>query len=212
MSIAAPVLETPDPNSIDTLPITVEEVVVSLVQQVDRAQKAADGASNWAEEAANEAAQAEAHRVAALASQTAAAASAAAAAATLASVDEAFDDETAVILAAIESAKNAGITAIQTVATVAPAMWISVTASRTLLAGWAYALDAAGGTVELTLPVNPSPGDAILFADFETVGFGPTYVIKRNGKTIKGQAEDMTIDVQGCAFTLRWNGLDWRIL
>ncbi len=114
-------------------------------------------------------------------------------------------------LVGLDNAKNAGITAIQAAAAVAPAVWISVTASRTLLSGWAYALDADGGTITLTLPANPSKGDTILIVDRETVGNGPTYIVARNGKTIRGLAEDMTIDLQGAAFSLWYNGLDWRV-
>lgn len=114
-------------------------------------------------------------------------------------------------IADVEDAKNAAILAVQAVAELRPAVFISVTGSMNLVAGWAYGLDATTGTtVELTLPANPSPGDTILIVDRETIGFATTYVLKRNGKTIKSLAEDMTIDVPGIAFHITWNGSDWR--
>lgn len=219
MSIAAPVLETTDPNSIATMPITLEEAVTAVIAQTDRAQSAADAATITLEEAEQQAALAEASRIAAVQAQTAAAGSAtaaagsaAAAAATAASIDGLFDAETAEKIEEIDDAKDAGILAIQAVAEVRPAVYISVTASMNLVAGWAYALDATTSTtINLTLPANPSKGDTILIIDRETVGFGPTYIIKRNGGTIRGLAEDMTIDITGVAFHLWWSGSDWRL-
>lgn len=65
---------------------------------------------------------------------------------------------------------------------------------------------AAGRTI--TLPASPAAGAivVILVGDFDDT------VIARNGSTIMGLSEDLTIDVKNVAVTLVYNGTTWRIV
>lgn len=80
-------------------------------------------------------------------------------------------------------------------------------ASATLTSNTAYSYSAAGLT--LTLPAAPAVGDVVLIFN---IGDKVDCVIARNGKTIMGLAENMTINIKYTSCALKYvGGNDWRL-
>jgi hypothetical protein len=89
-----------------------------------------------------------------------------------------------------------------------------VTTAQTLSNSQNIAADTSGGAFTLTLPANPSNGDAVDIFDYsETFDTNPL-IIARNGEKIESQEEDLICNVEGAYFTLIYTGADrgWQIL
>lgn len=69
-----------------------------------------------------------------------------------------------------------------------------------------------GNSVTVTLPGSPADGDYVILADGSAVTAGTT-VVGRNGKTIMGLSQDMTIDITDFQVTLIYRSAtgDWRL-
>lgn len=80
--------------------------------------------------------------------------------------------------------------------------------SVTAVAGSHYILSNVAATT-VTLPAAPAEGDAVWVTAVNGLG---TNVAARNGKTIMGLAEDLTIDIPNKAVSLRYINTTWRIL
>lgn len=80
--------------------------------------------------------------------------------------------------------------------------------TQTATAGSHYVLTNVSQTT-LTLPATPSSGQtvAVTVANSRTDN-----VIARNGQTLMGLAEDMTIDSASATITLRFLNNDWRMV
>jgi len=67
------------------------------------------------------------------------------------------------------------------------------------------------GNFTITLPLTPNANDIVSIID-NTSNFGNNALtISRNGNTIMGLAEDLTVDVTDISFRLIFNGTDWRV-
>ena len=77
--------------------------------------------------------------------------------------------------------------------------------------GKRYAVSTAGNTVTATLPGSPSTGDAVFFADAGGNFGSNNLTIGRNGNTIMGLSEDMTISNNNSSTGLVYTGSTWRI-
>ena len=89
-----------------------------------------------------------------------------------------------------------------------------VSSARTLEAADLIAADTSGGAFTLTLPANPSNGDAVDIFDFsETFDTNPL-TIARNGQPIESLNEDLVANVEGAYFTLIYTGSTrgWQVL
>ena len=89
-----------------------------------------------------------------------------------------------------------------------------VSSARTLEAADLIAADTSGGAFTLTLPANPSNGDAVDIFDFsETFDTNPL-TIARNGQPIESLNEDLVANVEGAYFTLIYTGATrgWQVL
>lgn len=64
------------------------------------------------------------------------------------------------------------------------------------------AIDTTGGPVTITLPLSPVLGDRLEFVDDGQNSETNAITIGRNGKTIQGVAEDMTVNTNGLRFAL----------
>ena len=76
------------------------------------------------------------------------------------------------------------------------------------------AADTSGGSITLTLPLNPDNGDAIDIFDYaETFDTNPL-TIARNGQPIESLNEDLTANVEGAYFTLIYTGSTrgWQVV
>lgn len=72
----------------------------------------------------------------------------------------------------------------------------------TLSASESVIVDTTSASIVLTLPLNPTLGDEIRIIDGSFNAATNNIVIVRNGSNIEGEANDMTIDVDGAAFGL----------
>lgn len=86
--------------------------------------------------------------------------------------------------------------------------WITITGSTTLETGNRYAVNFTAGTV-LTLPASPPTNGTIDL--YRRSGDPRGAVINRNGKTIMGLAENLTLDTSVTGLSLIYTGTDWRI-
>ena len=91
----------------------------------------------------------------------------------------------------------------------APAVAVVTGTTQTAVLGTHYVLTNVALST-LTLPATPASGDTV-WATF-TNGLA-TNVIARNGKTIMGLSEDMTVDsTSGLTIELRYVNADWRLV
>jgi hypothetical protein len=78
-------------------------------------------------------------------------------------------------------------------------------------AGDRVGVDTSSGTATVNLPGSPSTGDAIFFADAGGAFGTNNLTIGRNGNTIQGLAQDMTISTNNSSTGLFYTGTTWRI-
>jgi len=85
---------------------------------------------------------------------------------------------------------------------------VSTTATSLTASSWDYVIVTAA-TQTITLPASPANGDSIGVS----VGDFTDTVVGRNGNTISGLAEDLTIDVanMGLVFVYSSSTTDWRL-
>lgn len=89
--------------------------------------------------------------------------------------------------------------------------WTLEASSTTLVNGDAKAVRTNSASLTMTLPATPAAGDVvyIMDADYNAVNFN--IIIGRNGQTIMGLAEDMTVSNNGASFTLTFVNGSWRL-
>lgn len=93
----------------------------------------------------------------------------------------------------------------------APA-YTTKTANYSAANGDYISADTSGGSFTVTLPAAPTTGNTISFLDAKgTFQLNPLF-INPNGKTIMGDSATSIIGTNGYAFTLVYNGADWRIV
>jgi len=76
--------------------------------------------------------------------------------------------------------------------------------------GIRYAIDTTSGPVSMTLPANPSAGNALFLVDAGKNFATHNLTLVRNGRTIDGQAQDYVVDISDDSFGLVWTGSTWR--
>ena len=89
-----------------------------------------------------------------------------------------------------------------------------VSSARTLEAADLIAADTSGGAFTLTLPLNPSNGDAVDIFDFSEAFDTNPLTIARNGSRIESLEENLVCNVEGAYFTLIYTGSTrgWQVL
>ena len=70
--------------------------------------------------------------------------------------------------------------------------------------------DTTGGTFIVTLPATPNAGTQVYIVDGNDWGTNPL-TVARNGSTIEGVADDLSLDISGSAVQLIYNGTTWNI-
>lgn len=88
--------------------------------------------------------------------------------------------------------------------------WTTITGSATLAPGGHYKVEFPGSPITLTLPAV-APNNTMVRL-YRSSGSAYGTIINRNGKTIMGVAEDMTIDTNITNLDFISNGSDWRIM
>jgi len=89
-----------------------------------------------------------------------------------------------------------------------------VTTAQTLSNSQNIAADTSGGAFTLTLPANPSNGDAIDIFDYAGTFDTNNLTIARNGTRIEGLEENLVCNVEGAYFTIIYGGSanGWQIV
>jgi len=93
---------------------------------------------------------------------------------------------------------------------VAEAIFDVKSANFNAVAGSRYGVDTTGGAVTATLPVGPSTGQAIFFADAGGAYSSNNLIINPNGATIMGAGGNMTVSTNNQSVGLFYNGSTWR--
>tara|TARA_R110002153_G_scaffold124196_1_gene270353 strand:+ start:2954 stop:3946 length:993 start_codon:yes stop_codon:yes gene_type:complete len=84
------------------------------------------------------------------------------------------------------------------------------TANYTANVGEGVIADTSGGVWTLTLPASPSTGDIVVIADGADWATN-NLTVGRNGSTIEGAAEDLTMDIGNVSVTLLYDGSTWQV-
>ncbi len=87
--------------------------------------------------------------------------------------------------------------------------WTPISTSSTIKANTKYSVDFGVSPLTLTLPLTPAVNDFVEF--YKSAGASLDSIIARNGETIMGLTEDLTIDTEVNSLKLIYNGTDWRL-
>lgn len=74
-----------------------------------------------------------------------------------------------------------------------------------------YLADLSSSALTLTLPASPSNGDIVPFMTDQNAATN-NLTIARNGETIGGLAEDMTVELNGFSGLMFYTGSDWKVV
>ena len=88
--------------------------------------------------------------------------------------------------------------------------WTTKTSLYTASNRDAIIADTSGGSFTINLPATPSTGDYIVITDganWETNNL----IVGRNGSTIEGAAEDLTLDIGGIYIDFVYDGTTWEV-
>ena len=76
-----------------------------------------------------------------------------------------------------------------------------------------YLVDTSTAARSITLPASPSNGNEIIISDRDGNAATNNITVARNGKTVAGLAEDLTIDLDYARVRLRYDGTsDWELI
>lgn len=90
--------------------------------------------------------------------------------------------------------------------------WLVKTSAYTALDGDSILVNTSGGAVTITLPAGPTTGDTVVFGDGGGAFATNNLTVARNGVTIMGLAEDMTVSTNNVTFIMVYNGSTWRVV
>ena len=88
--------------------------------------------------------------------------------------------------------------------------WTVISANTTAVSGTQYLVNTSGGPKTLTLPSAPSANAVVVIADDANFNTNNLTVL-RNGSTINGVADDLTIDIGYSVTTIIYDGTTWRV-
>jgi len=90
--------------------------------------------------------------------------------------------------------------------------WIVKTTNYTASVNEGIFANTSTAAWTLTLPANPRLGNTVRFVDYKGTFNTNNLTIARNGKTIMGLTQDMTVSTQYASDTLVYDGVgDWRL-
>jgi hypothetical protein len=81
-------------------------------------------------------------------------------------------------------------------------VWREITAAETVQPGAQLLVDTSSAAVTVTLPASPSAGDEVSFIDSKYTFDTNNLTVNRNSEKIVNDASDLTVAVEGAAFTL----------
>jgi hypothetical protein len=88
--------------------------------------------------------------------------------------------------------------------------WLVKTANYTASTGNKILANTSGGTFTITLPATPSAGDSLTIADGDN-WVTTNLTVARNGSTIKGLSENITLDVANIMVDFIYSGSTWLV-
>ena len=88
--------------------------------------------------------------------------------------------------------------------------WIFKTANYTASASDRIIATTTSGSFTITLPASPSAGDEVIIADGDNWQTN-NLIINRNGSTIKGLAENLTMDIAAVKAEFIYSGSTWLV-
>lgn len=89
--------------------------------------------------------------------------------------------------------------------------WAVKTGAYTAVAFDRILANTASAAFTITLPASPVSGDQIEIADGGGAFAANNLTVARNGSTIMGLAEDMSVAQSNVSFALVYNGTTWRL-
>ena len=88
--------------------------------------------------------------------------------------------------------------------------WTVISANTTAVSGSQYLVNTSSGPKTLTLPASPAANAVVIIADDANFNTNNLTVL-RNGSTINGVADDLTIDIGYSVTTIVYDGSTWRV-
>lgn len=85
-----------------------------------------------------------------------------------------------------------------------------IISNTTAISGKGYIADTSAGSFTVTLPSSPATGDSIIIADGANF-LANSLTVDRNGRTIEGLADNLTINISGVSVTLTYDGATWQV-
>ena len=89
--------------------------------------------------------------------------------------------------------------------------YLQVSTNTLLVKNTASLVDTTSSVITLTLPASPSQGDQVIIADKAYTFATNNVIVERNGSTIQGYDEDLTINIDGALVTLIYSGATWVV-
>ena len=88
--------------------------------------------------------------------------------------------------------------------------WTVVTGATTATAGNLYIADTSSSAFTITLPASPSDGHMVIIGDGYDFSLN-NLTVARNGSTIVGADENLTVNVKSVILTFVYTGGDWSL-
>jgi hypothetical protein len=88
--------------------------------------------------------------------------------------------------------------------------WVTKTANYTAVNGDRIIANTSGGSFTITLPTAPTLGTSILINDGANWSTN-NLIIARNGSTIEGLSENLTVDIGNIQLELVYSGSTWEV-
>jgi len=89
--------------------------------------------------------------------------------------------------------------------------WFSTSTSYTAIDGDRIIANNQYGSFDITLPAAPSVGTYIQVTDGNDLSNGYPVNVLRNGNTIEGTTNDISLDLKGSTFEFIYNGSTWQV-
>jgi len=89
--------------------------------------------------------------------------------------------------------------------------WFSTSTNYTAIDGDRIILNNSFGAFSVTLPAIASTGTYIQLTDGNDLSNGYPVTVLRNGNTIEGGTDDISLDLKGSTFEFIYNGATWQV-